>query len=270
MVKKASFGLAMVAALGLVAFGCGDDDTSGTAGTGGSGGAGGTGGSGEGTARVRVVHLAPDVPSADDTNVDILVDGATAIEDLEFAEATGFVEFPPGTYTFGIAVAGSTEAVFELEASLTDGQVATVVAIRTVVSSDGAAPVNVLVFDGSTDGLAAGSGRVLVGHGADDSLLSVVDVIATEACPPALVEDFLFGTVRGALDLPAADYSIGIAAVDSCSPAAGPLVAPVTADVVTLLIAVDNDTTDEALAPAVYALIDDFSGTDIPTLPAAL
>jgi len=217
---------------------------------------------------VRVAHLAPDVPSMADTNVDILVDGATAIEDLQFAEATGFVELPAGTYTFGIAAAGSTEPVFEFEATLSDGQIATVVAIRTVVDSGGAAPVNVLVFDGSTDGLEAGSGRVLAGHGADDSSLSEVDVIATDACPPALIDDFLFGTVRGPLNLPAGEYNIGIAAVGSCSPAAGPLVAPVTADLVTLLIAVDNDTADEALAPAVYALIGDFSGNDIPTLQA--
>jgi hypothetical protein len=96
--------------------------------------------------------------------------------------------------------------------------------------------------------------------------LAVVDVIATDACPPALIEDFLFATVRGPLDLPAAAYNIGIAGVDSCTPAAGPLVAPVTADVTTLLVAVDNNVTDGMLSPAVYALIDDFSGNGIPTL----
>ena len=218
------------------------------------------------TAQVRIAHLAPEVPTAGDTNVDILVNGDTAITDVEFEEATGFVELPVGDYTFGIAAAGSTDPVFSFDATLTADQVLTVVAIRTVVDTDGAAPVNVLVFDGNIDSLLEGSGRVIVGHGADDSGLAVVDVIATDDCPPALIEDFLFATVRGPLDLPAAEYNIGIAAVDSCTPAAGPLAAPVTADVTTLLVAVDNNVTDGILSPAVYALIDDFSGNGIPTL----
>lgn len=272
MMNKAIFGLALVAAIGFVTVGCGDDDANGAGGAGGAGGTGATGGSGGagGTdgqmAMVRVAHLAPDVPSMDDTNVDILVDGAAAIEDLEFAEATGFVPLPAGDYTFGIAPTGSTDPVFEFDATLAAGQIATVVAIRTVVDTEGDAPVNVLVFDGSTDGLAAGSGRVLVGHGADDSGVAVVDVINNDACPPALVEDFLFGTVRSVGDLPAADYNVAVAGVDSCVAAAGPLVAPVTPDVATLLVAVDNNVTDGMLSPAIYALIDDFSGNDIPTL----
>ncbi len=273
MINKATFGLAIVAALGFALVGCGDDAENGTGGnggagaTGGSGGSGGSGGGGE-MAMVRVAHLAPDVPTMGDTNVDILVDGpvTTTIEDLQFAEATGFVSLPPGEYTFGIAVAGETDPVFEFNATLVSSTIATVVAIRTDVSTSGTDLVNVLVFDGSTDGLAAGSGRVLVGHGADDTGLAAVDVINNDACPPALVEDLLFGTVQTVADLPEADYNVAIAAPDSCDAAAGPLVAPVTPNVATLLVAVDTNPTGPMLAPAVYALIGDFSGNDIPTL----
>jgi hypothetical protein len=273
--KKVTFGFAMAAALAFAVVGCGDDAEDGTGGTGGTGATGGTGGAGGagGTggaemAMVRVAHLAPDVPTMADTNVDILVDGpvTTTIEDLQFAEATGFVSLPPGEYTFGIAVAGETVPVFEFNATLVPSTIATVVAIRTDVSTSGTDLVNVLVFDGSTDGLAAGSGRVLVGHGADDTGLAAVDVINNDACPPALVEDLLFGTVQNVADLPEASYNVAIAAPASCVAAAGPLVAPVTADVATLLVAVDTDPTGPVLAPAVYALIDDFSGDDIPTL----
>lgn len=219
------------------------------------------------TAQLRIAHLAPEVPSLADTNVDILVNGNTAITDIEFREATDFIEFPVGDYTFGIAQAGSDTPVFEFSATLEPDAILTVVAYRTVASG-AAAPVGVLVFEGSTDGLPMGSGRVIVGHGADDSDLATVDVIVTDDCPPALIDDFLFGSVRGPLDLPAADYNLGIAAVDSCTPAAGPLVASVTADVVTLLVAVDNDVADNSLAPAVYAIVDDFSGDNIPALPS--
>ncbi|HET6416020.1 MAG TPA: DUF4397 domain-containing protein, partial [Polyangiales bacterium] len=208
---------------------------------------------------------------AGDTNVDILVDGVTAIEDLEFAEATGFIELPAGNYDFGIAPAGSTDSVFEFPATLVDGAVLTVVAYRTVASGDDA-PVNVLVFDGSTAELPPGQGRVLVGHGADDTLLDPVDVIVPAACPPPLLNDFMFGAVEGPLDLDAGTVGIAFSLAsdeNECQVDVGPLDAPVTADVVTLLIAVDNDTTDESVAPAVYALIDDFSGMGIPTLEAS-
>jgi hypothetical protein len=219
------------------------------------------------TASVRVAHLAPEVPTSGDTNVDILINGNTAITDVEFAEATGFVDLPVGDYTFGIAAAGSTDPVFEFPATLEAGAVLTVVAYRTVANG-GDAPVGVLVFDGSTEGLASGSGRVLVGHGADDTLLAPVDVITPGSCPPILLDDFEFGAVEGPLDLPAStvDIAFSLTSTADCSVDAGPLGAPVTADVVSILVAVDNDVTDESLSPAVYAIVDDFSGNDIPTL----
>lgn len=274
MMNKATFGLAIVAALGFALVGCGDDAENGTAGTGGAGATGGSGGSGgsggDGMAMVRVAHLAPEVPTMADTNVDILVDGATAIEDLQYAEATDFVPLPAGNYMFGIAAADSTDPVFEFPATLEAGAVLTVVAYRTVASG-AAAPVGVLVFDGSTNGLAAGSGRVLVGHGADDTLLEPVNVITPENCPPVLLEDFMFGSVTPTpLDLPAGDVQLAfqLTASPDCQVDAGPLVAGVTADVVTILVAVDTNVTDNMLGPAIYAIVGDFSGNDIPTLPA--
>lgn len=43
--------------------------------------------------------------------------------------------------------------------------------------------MRVLLFDGRTDGLPAGTGLVIIGHGADDSLLDPVNVLNTGACP---------------------------------------------------------------------------------------
>jgi len=219
------------------------------------------------TAQVRIAHLAPEVPAAGDTNVDILVNGNTAITDIEFREATGFVELPVGDYTFGIAAAGSDTPVFEFPATLVPGAILTVVAYRTVASGADD-PVGVLVFDGSTDGLSVGSGRVIVGHGADDSLLDPVNVLNTGDCPPPLLPDFEFGTVSTPFDLGVAGVNIAFNLPSSleCQVDAGPLAAPITDDVVTLLVAVDNDVNDVSLAPAVYAIIGDFSGNDIPAL----
>jgi hypothetical protein len=219
------------------------------------------------TAKLRIAHLAPEVPTAGDTNVDILVNGNTAITDIEFREATGFVELPVGDYMFGIAAAGTDTPVFEFPATLEANAILTVVAYRTI-ESGAADPVSVLVFDGSTDGLAMGSGRVIVGHGADDTLLDPVNVLNTGACPPPLLPNFKFGAVSDSLDLDIAGVNIAFNVPTSpeCQVDAGPLAAPITDDVVTLLVAVDNNVADNALAPAVYAIIGDFEGNDIPAL----
>lgn len=223
-------------------------------------------------AEVRIAHLAPDVPSEGDTAVDILINGNTAIEGVTFETATPFVSLPVGDYNFGIATPGSTDPVFDADVTLTDGQVLTVVAIRSTVQTGGDSLVTVLTFDGSTDGLPTGSGRVIVGHGADDSLLDPVNVLNTGACPPPLLPNFAFGTVSDSLDLDIAGVNIAFNLTGSaeCAVDAGPLAAPITDDVVSILVAVDRDVDDSSLDPAVYALIGEASG-NIPTLsPATL
>ena len=261
MMNRKTFWLSTAAALALGLVGCGSDGNDGMGGNGGSGGSAGSGGSGGmpmGTAMVNVAHLAPEVPAAGDTAVDILVNGATAIEGLSYGQSTGRVPLDPGSYTFGVAVAGSTEAVIELPATLNDGDDLTVVAYRT----NEAPFVAAFVFNNSTEGLEAGNGRVFVGHGANDSLLDPVDVIVTDegACPPPLLDQFAFGTIAPAtdnLDLPAGSVNIGFDLdPGDCTAEAGPIEVPVTADVVSILVAVDEDTLDESLAPQVWAIVD--------------
>ncbi len=271
--KKATLGFAMVAAAALAVVGCGDDEENGTGGTGGAGatgGAGGSGGAGE-MAMVRVAHLAPEVPSAENTGVDILLDGAASgIENLQFGNSTGYVSLPAGSYTFGVAPTGSTTSVLDVPATLPAGGIFTVVAYR---DSAAAVPVDVLLFDESLMGLASGSGRVLVGHGADAAAVDPVDIV-TDA-DAVVVDELAFGTVAGPLDLPAGTVNIGFDTDTAASGGGmdandvldvGPLAAPVTADVVTLLVAVDTDTT-EGLVPAIYALLPDTEGA-ISTLSA--
>jgi len=275
MMSKATFGLAIVAALGIGVIGCGDDDQSGTGGTGGTGatgGSGGAGGAGGGEmAMVRVAHLAPEVPSADNTGVDILVDGAASgIENLQFGNSTGYVSLPAGDYVFGVAAAGTTTSLLDVPATLPAGGIFTVVAYR---DSAAAVPVNVLLFDEDPTGLASGSGRVLVGHGADAEAVDPVDIVTDASA--VVVDELAFGATAGPLDLAEGTVNIGFD-VDTAAAGGGtdanddldvgPLAAPVTADVVTLLVAVDTDTSAE-LVPAIYALLPTTEGA-ITTLSA--
>jgi len=267
MKNNKKFWLGFVAAAALAAVGCGDDENGGAAG---SGGMGGSGGAGE-MATVRVAHLGTDLPTAEDTAVDITVDGAVAIEGLTFAQSTGFVSLTAGEHTFGVNVAGTDTEVFSITTTLPADSISTIVAIASVnVETDAQNPLNVLLFNGDLTDLPLGSGRVLVGHGFDAAAFEIVDVILPAACEAdgALVADLEFATVRDVADLPADDYVIALAVPDSCEPAVGPLTAPVTADVATLLIAA----ADASGTPQVYAIIGDFESGDmmtpIPTLAA--
>jgi hypothetical protein len=55
--------------------------------------------------RVQVIHNSPDAAAA---TVDIWVNGAKAVEDLDFREATSFVTLNSGTTNVGIAPGTST------------------------------------------------------------------------------------------------------------------------------------------------------------------
>jgi hypothetical protein len=72
-----------------------------------------------GKARLRAAHFSPDAPA-----VDIFVDGARAITNLSFTEATGYLEVPAGTYEVGIAPAGG-QPIFTASLSVEAGKVYT-------------------------------------------------------------------------------------------------------------------------------------------------
>ena len=241
--------------LALACSACGD---------GGEGGPGGTGGN-RTEPELRFAHLAPEVPSAADTAVDLLVDGETMVEELRFGWAADFVTLPAGEHELGIAIAGESEPIFTAPVELENGDVLTVVAYRVSAADP---PLDVFMLDGRLDELQPGHGRVVLAHGADAAVLSVVDVIiaADGACPPALVSGFEFGEQWTlAPDPQAMSFPLALSAPDGdCIPALPPLSATVAADVATLWIAVDRDTGPN-LRPAMYVLVGDASGA-IPDL----
>jgi hypothetical protein len=96
----------------------------------------------DGDADVRVVHASPDTPP-----VDVFVDGARAIEGLEFGTATDFVSLPAGEYDVDVAASGADiedaviSATLELEAGVrydvaAVGLLADISALVSVVDAD--------------------------------------------------------------------------------------------------------------------------------------
>jgi hypothetical protein len=217
--------------------------------------------------------LAPAIPA-----VDILIDGAAAITDLAYGDSSGRQELAAGTYNIAIALAepggaggagggaggsgGSAGPTIVLDLGdvpLAAGDDITVIAYRSGEEPP-AAPVGVFNFSNSTEGLTSGQGRVFVGHGADDSALNPVDVIVTDAdaCPPPLLDQFAFGTDTGTnpLDLDGGTVNLGFDLdPGDCTAEVAVADVPVTADVVSILVAVDEDTT-EGLDVELWAIVD--------------
>jgi hypothetical protein len=265
MGKNRSFWVGIVAAAALAVMGCKDDGNGG-----GSGGTGGTGGT-PATGNVTAVHLAPEVPSADSTAVALFVDGeeATDLGTLEYSQSTGKIALPVGTYDIGVGVPGGDSPLRELAGvEITDGADLVVVAYRT----NEEIPFQVFVFVNSTEGLEAGSGRVFVGHGANDPALDPVNVsLGEDPDCSTLIEGFVFETIYPAgeeplLDLVAGTYQLGFDVTPGEDPCAdvGPVPVPVTADVVSILVAVDENTSNEAeaLTPELWAIIPDAAAPD--------
>lgn len=257
MTNKKNFWLGIVAALALATTGCGDDDN----GDGGSGGTAGMGGMGGGpaTGSVTAVHLAPEVPMAGMTDVTIYVNGEATELVVAYGESTGRVDLPAGEeYAIGLGTADAELLTLD-PFTMPEGADLVAVAYRT----NDELPVGVWVFDISTEGLADGSGRVFVGHGANDSALNPVNISLggpTEDCT-TLIGDFDFGAVSPAegeenLDLSADTYPIGFDVAEDACPEVGPVDVPVTPGVTSIVVAVDENTTDGELSPQLWAIID--------------
>jgi hypothetical protein len=213
--------------------------------------------------------LAPEIPTAEDTAVDIFINGQLSpIQGLTYAMATPFVPLPAGDYEFGIAPAGGAP-IFSFPATLAGGSVTTVVAIRTVNNNGPEDPVNVIAFDGDVSGLDEGDGAISLGHGLDEPAAATVDGVDTNMCPPAVFPDLMFGTAQGPEPFPVGPYSGAVAVPGTCQPVppTGPTLVPVFDGTATLVIAVDLDVNEGAVTPAAYALVGNASG-EIPTLPA--
>ena len=120
--------------------------------------------------RVRVVHASPDAP-----NVDILVDGARALENIPFTEYTDYVTLPTGQRNLAVFVAGTDTQVLEANLFIQNGVDYTILA--TGFAGGGAPALDLLVLRDRAGTTAPGSAKVRVVHAAPSA--PAVDVYLT-------------------------------------------------------------------------------------------
>lgn len=151
----------------------------------------------EGDARVRIVHASPDAP-----NVDVWVNGAVAVSNLAFKQATTYLELAPGEYQVQVAPTGGTAADAVIDATLTlaAGMDYTVAAVGQI------AEIAPLVLEGNTAAPAAGKAHLRVVHASPDA--PAVDVSVTGG--PVLIENLTFPTASDYIPVDAGAYDLAV------------------------------------------------------------
>ncbi len=87
---------------------------------------------------VRIIHLSPTAPG-----VDVVVNGDTLFEDIEFREGTDYVDLNPGTYNINILLNSDKSVVLPLKVTLNADKIYTIYiignppALRAVQVIDG-------------------------------------------------------------------------------------------------------------------------------------
>ena len=162
----------------------------------------------ESTATVQVIHN-----SASPT-VDVYVDGGLAISGFEYRTATGLLELPT-SFTVGIAPAGG-DVIAEFPFELAEG--GSYVVVATGLLGNDVTPFT-LAATATTFGASSSDVVGLeVYHGSTDA--PAVDIWADDS---PLLTNFSYGDFSGFVEVPAADYTLGVA------PAGGDIIAAFTA-----------------------------------------
>jgi hypothetical protein len=149
----------------------------------------------EGQARLRVVHASPDAP-----NVDIWVNGAVAVSDLAFNEATDYVALAPGEYQVQVTPAGGAPADAVIDASVTleaDTD-------YTVAAVGQLADIEPLVLTDDNAVPAAGKAHLRVVHASPDA--PAVDIAVANG--PTLVSNLAFKSAADYLPVDAGVYDL--------------------------------------------------------------
>ena len=143
---------------------------------------------------LRFAHVTPGAPP-----VDIYTDGELTITNLDYGQASGYVQVEPGAHAVTVTQNGETNALWEQEINTAPGMALTLVA-------SAADPLGFQVYQDDLNPLALGTARLTAIHAISGS--DALDVLLTDgrAMMPGLQYDVPYGT----LDIPAAFYDIAV------------------------------------------------------------
>lgn len=208
--------------------------------------------------KLRALHASPDAPA-----VNVIIDGAEALADVDYRGGSGFVEASEETRVQVEAVVPAGNAIVIDETLQLDYNTEyTIIAAGRV-----AAPVSAWVIDNPADEpIASGNVRAQVAHAAPSA--PAVDVYVTApaadlAAATALNESALaFGDVTERAVVPAGDYQIRVTAAGNSQTVvydSGTVALPADADL--MIVAVEN--TGPGATPIQLVVLDGSSATHL-------
>jgi hypothetical protein len=154
-----------------------------------------------GSANVRVAHMSPNAP-----NVDVLVDGSPALEDVPFAAVSEYLEVPAGERQVEITAAGDPETSVFSGAVPVEADASYTVAAVGEIGDDADEPFEPLVLEDDNSGPGSDTARVRLVHASPDA--PAVDVTVASS-GDALFDGAAFGDASYA-EVPAGDYTLQI------------------------------------------------------------
>jgi hypothetical protein len=156
------------------------------------------------TFKVQVLHASPDAPA-----VDVLVDGATALSDVDYKSGSGILSLPAGDHSIqvdGITPGGPATVIGPATVNFAADTLYSIVAVGDV------AAIEPVILDQPDVPVAAASARLRVLHAAP--MAPQVDVFATapgaDLSASAPIGTFAFKEDLGPIDVPAGDYQIRV------------------------------------------------------------
>jgi hypothetical protein len=183
-------------------------------------------------AAVRVVHASPDAP-----NVDVLVDDATALTNVPFIAASGYLDVPAGARRFRVRAAGTTTTVIDVTPTLAASTSYTVLATGLL------AGIQPLLATDDRTAPPAGQVKIRVIHAAPAA--GNVDVYATAAsadlatATPVLT-NVAFRGISAYLTVPAGEYRLRVVPTGTKTPVAIDATVTFAAGQVRTVVARDN------------------------------
>ncbi|GAB4509474.1 MAG: hypothetical protein OHK0046_04520 [Anaerolineae bacterium] len=150
------------------------------------------------TSQIRFVHVIPGVAA-----VDIFVDGDLTVNNLDFGEASNYINVPVGTRSVLVRPGGVGTTLWEQQINAEAGVPQTLIA----------SALNPLQFTAYEDDFvpaALGTTRFRVIHAISDAPAVTITFDGTPVS-----EGLEYGAVTGAFDVPAASYQVEVTAGDS-------------------------------------------------------
>jgi hypothetical protein len=158
-------------------------------------------------AAVRVGHFSTDAP-----NVDILVNGETAFEDLAFEQITEYAELPAGTHDVAVTPNGSEDPVLEVTLDLEENTSYSAFATGEVGEED----LQCTVFVDEPGDIADEQTHARFVHASPDAPSVNVQVAGGG---PVLCEDIGFRESSGYVPVDAGTYDLEVVPTGTSEPA---------------------------------------------------